>query len=72
MRERPQNVRFRELIAVLERVGYELDRQRGSHLIFHRSGYPTANIQSGKGGKAKPYQVRQVLTNFDEYGIKVE
>ena len=30
------------------------------------AGDPRVNIQKGKGGKAKPYQVRQVLKAIDK------
>ena len=30
------------------------------------------NLQEGSAGKAKPYQVRQVLAIVDTYGLEVE
>ncbi|MBW2534342.1 MAG: type II toxin-antitoxin system HicA family toxin [Deltaproteobacteria bacterium] len=61
LRRRPQNVPFRALEALLARLAYELDRQRGSHMIFKcPQGGPRISIQR-QGALAKPYQVRQVL-----------
>ena len=63
MKIAPQNVRFSDLAAVCE-LYFGAPRQRGtSHQVFKTPwpGDPRVNIQEGKAGKAKPYQVRQVL-----------
>ena len=68
MRENPQNVRF----ADLERVCNSLfgpPRQRAtSHSVYKTpwQGDPRVNIQKDKGGKAKAYQVKQVLQAVDK------
>lgn len=62
MRREPASVRFSELKAVCEEY-FDQPRQSGtSHTIFKTpwAGDPRINIQDDKG-KAKPYQVRQVL-----------
>lgn len=62
MRTSPANVRFTDLAAVCEHY-FGPARQKGtSHQIFKTPwpGDPRVNIQE-KNGKAKPYQVRQVL-----------
>lgn len=59
----PQNVRFVDLCRVCEHYFGE-PRQKGtSHRVYKTpwQGNPRVNIQEGKGGKAKAYQVRQVL-----------
>lgn len=58
----PKNVRFSELAWVCEQY-FGAPRQMGSsHVIFRTpwEGDPRINIQNDRG-KAKPYQVRQVL-----------
>ena len=61
VRSNPRSVPFRVLLRLLAQMGYELDRQRGSHMIFkRRDAGPRINLQR-KGTLAKPYQVRQVL-----------
>ena len=74
MRRAPTNVRFRELFRLcLEHFGEP--RQRGtSHAVFKTPwpGDPRVNIQEEKG-KAKAYQVRQVLAAIDKLkGIQNE
>jgi hypothetical protein len=67
MRRGPGNVRFADLLKVcIEHFGEP--RQRGtSHAVFKTPwpGDPRVNIQEAKG-KAKPYQVRQVLLAIDK------
>jgi len=62
MRREPTNVRFGDLMKVCEGL-FGKPRQAGtSHAIFKTPwvGDPRINIQNDKG-KAKAYQVRQVL-----------
>lgn len=67
MRNDPANVRFSDLKKVCQSY-FEMPRQDGSsHAIFKTPwpGDPRVDIQSAKG-KAKPYQVRQVLQAIDK------
>ena len=62
MRDTPQNIRFSDLLAVCTHFFGE-PRQKGtSHCVFSTPwpGDPRVNIQE-KNGKAKAYQVKQVL-----------
>lgn len=67
MRREPANVRFVDLKKVCEKY-FGKPRQTGtSHAIFKTPwvGDPRINIQDAKG-KAKAYQVRQVLLAIDK------
>lgn len=62
LRKNPQNVRFADLCKVCDYY-FGKPRQKGtSHRIYKTpwQGDPRVNIQNSKG-KAKAYQVRQVL-----------
>ena len=62
MKENPQGVRFNDLAKVCDHY-FGRPRSRGtSHRVYRVpwQGDPRVNIQDAKG-KAKPYQVRQVL-----------
>lgn len=64
MEKSPQNVRFSGLAAVCEHY-FGAPRNRGtSHHVYKTpwAGDPRVNIQRDKSGKAKAYQVKQVLT----------
>ena len=67
MRREPSNVGFSDLRKVCQTY-FGTPRQDGSsHAIFKTpwAGDPRVNIQNAKG-KAKPYQVRQVLQAIDK------
>lgn len=73
-KQRPGSLKFRELCALVEAVGFRLDRQKGSHRIYWfpgRRDVDRLNLQKGESGVAKPYQVRQVLKIIEEYGLEV-
>jgi len=63
MRRAPQNVAYDDLAKICEEH-FGRPRQQGtSHAVYATpwAGDPRVNIQKGKGGKAKEYQVKQVL-----------
>lgn len=67
MRREPSNVKFIDLVKVCAEY-FGQPRQSGtSHTIFKTPwlGDPRVNIQNDKG-KAKAYQVRQVLLAIDK------
>lgn len=63
------NIRFEDLRAVLLALGFG-ERVKGSHHIFTREDVAEIlNLQPLPGGKAKPYQVRQVRQIIARYGL---
>jgi predicted RNA binding protein YcfA (HicA-like mRNA interferase family) len=68
-RNNPAGVRFTEACALAEAYGFQFARQRGSHRMFEREGvWEQVNLQPERNGKAKPYQVRQLVKMIDEHG----
>ena len=67
MRREPRNVRFADLFKVCVESFGEPRQSGTSHAIFKTpwAGDPRVNIQNDKG-KAKAYQVRQVLRAIDK------
>jgi hypothetical protein len=67
MRANPRNVRYAERAKVCEHYFGPPRNSGGSHAVFRTPwpGDPRVNIQNDKG-KAKPYQVRQVLAAIDK------
>lgn len=64
------NVRFDELCHFAESVGFSKRNQKGSHAVYAREGIPEiVNFQPLPGGKAKPYQVRQLREIVLEYNL---
>lgn len=63
------NVSFSDLCKLAEMVGFSFDRQSGSHRVYRHEKYPgIMNFQDVKG-KAKPYQVKQLLNFINEYNL---
>lgn len=74
MRREPNNIRFGELRKVCEHLFGEPRQAGTSHVVFKTPwvGDPRINIQDNKG-KAKVYQVRQVLLAIEKLeGIQNE
>ena len=67
MRISPAQIRFADLHKVCGAFFGEPRRSGSSHAVFKTPwlGAPRVNIQNDKG-KAKPYQVRQVLLAVDK------
>ena len=67
MRRQPTNVRFAELLKICKELFGEPRQTGTSHMVFKTPwpGDPRVNIQNNKG-KAKAYQVRQVLLAIDK------
>ncbi|AFK64074.1 hypothetical protein TKWG_22100 [Advenella kashmirensis WT001] len=67
MRNQPANVRFSELVKICTHFFGEPRSSSSSHMIFKTpwQGDPRINIQNSNG-KAKIYQVRQVLAALDK------
>lgn len=70
-RNRPNNLWFEELCQLAEECGFEWVHGAGSHRVYAREGtIEILNFQPRKDGKAKPYQVRQLLAIIRRYGLE--
>jgi hypothetical protein len=71
MRTSPANVRFVDLARVCEFHFGKPRQSGGSHAVYKTPwpGDPRVNIQNDKG-KAKAYQVRQVLRAIEMLGVE--
>jgi predicted RNA binding protein YcfA (HicA-like mRNA interferase family) len=68
----PQNVRFSEIVMLVEAFGFRLSRVKGSHHIFvHPQVRELVNLQD-VDGRAKPYQIRQFLRLVERYNLTME
>ncbi len=67
MRNSPQNIRYEDVKRVCEYYFGQSRSNATSHCVFKTpwQGDPRVNIQQGKNGKAKAYQVKQVLAAID-------
>ena len=69
MRRNPKGVSFSELLKVCQHYFGEPRQSKSSHVVFKMpwQGDPRVNIQN-KNGKAKSYQVKQVLRAIERIG----
>jgi predicted RNA binding protein YcfA (HicA-like mRNA interferase family) len=67
-----KNIRFPEATVMAEAFGFRLDRISGGHHIFlHPDLTELINLQNVKG-KAKPYQIKQLLKIIEKYNLHME
>jgi predicted RNA binding protein YcfA (HicA-like mRNA interferase family) len=66
------NMRFASVRTLLLSLGFE-ERTAGSHHLFSRDDITELiNLQQVKGGKVKPYQVRQLRELLIQYREKLD
>jgi len=64
-----KNVRFDDMVSLVEAFGFQLSRVSGSHHIFeHPEVTEIVNLQNVKG-QAKDYQIRQFLSIVEQYNL---
>lgn len=71
MRTNPKGIRFNDLCKVCDIYFGEARQSGSSHRVYKTpwQGDSRVNIQNAKG-KAKPYQVRQVLAAIERLEVK--
>lgn len=71
MKQNPKDVKFKDLCKICDHYFGEPRQESSSHRVYKMPwcGDPRVNIQNDKG-KAKAYQVRQVLTALEKLGVK--
>ena len=66
-----KNIRFDDFVKLVEAFGFRQARTSGSHHIFECPDIPElVNIQNVKG-KAKPYQIKQLLQLVEAHDLKL-
>jgi hypothetical protein len=70
MRRSDANVPFETLRALLRRLGFD-ERIKGDHHIFTKNGVEEILNLQPKGGKGKPYQVKQVRDVILKYHLRI-
>jgi len=66
------NVRFADMIKLVEVFGFELSRVSGSHHIYIHSDIPERINLQEVGGEAKPYQIRQFLRIVERNNLRFQ
>ena len=66
-----QNVRFPDVVNLVEGFGFRLQRVSGSHHIFAHPDLPGLVTLQEVRGEAKPYQIRQFLRLIERYNLRL-
>ncbi len=67
-----RNLRFDDVLRLALSLGFQLARVSGSHRILrHRSFPELLNLQDVRG-RAKPYQIRQLMELAERYSLTLE
>jgi len=73
VRNNPRDVRVSDFRVLVEAFGYTLRSTRGSHRVYrHPTVAERLNLQPDKHGKAKEYQVVQLLDVVAIYDLRLE
>ena len=67
-----KNIRFAEVVSLVEAFGFHLSRVSGSHHIFVHPDVPELLNLQEVSGQAKPYQIQQWLRLVERYNLRME
>ncbi len=67
-----RNVRFAEMVRLVQAFGFHLARTKGSHHIFTHPHVPELINLQNVHGQAKPYQIKQFLNLIERYNLQLE
>lgn len=67
-----RNIRFGDMVALVNTFGFRLSRTKGSHHIFSHPKIPELINMQEVHGQAKPYQTKQFLNLIERYNLKME
>ena len=66
-----KNIRFGDMIKLIEAFGFRLARVSGSHHIFEHPDVPEIVNMQNRKGKAKPYQIKQFLELVELHNLQL-
>ncbi|MGO9122693.1 MAG: type II toxin-antitoxin system HicA family toxin [Desulfomonilaceae bacterium] len=67
-----KSIRFGEACACAEAFGFRLSRINGSHHIYVHPEIPELVNLQNVGGKAKAYQIKQLLQIIERHNLELE
>ncbi len=66
-----KNIRFDDMVRLVQAFGFKLSRVNGSHHIFVHPRIPERINLQEVDGQAKPYQIRQFLSLVEMYNMTI-
>lgn len=67
-----ENVRFSDFCRLIESLGFELERVRGSHHVYRHPVTRSEMTVQPRRSEAKRYQLRQLLDQIARYDLSLE
>jgi predicted RNA binding protein YcfA (HicA-like mRNA interferase family) len=67
-----KNIRFEDMVRLVEAYGFHFNRISGSHHIFTRANIPELVNLQNLHGQAKSYQINQFMKLVETHGLKLE
>ena len=67
-----RNIRFGDMMTLVNAFGFRLSRTSGSHHIFSHPGIAELINLQEVHGQAKPYQIKQFLNLIERYNLTME
>jgi len=72
LKRNPKNIRFERLCKIAKAFGFRFRGGKGSHRIYVRDGVEEMLNFQNVDGKAKPYQVKQLIKIIETYNLLEE
>ncbi len=72
LKRKSKNMRFNRLCKIAEAFGFRFRGGKGRHRIYVREGVRELLNFQNVGGKAKPYQVKQLIKVIEKYSLHEE
>ena len=73
IRNNPKDVRYEDALRAADLIGFTSTGGSGSHCTRSRQGeLVQLNFQRIANGRAKPYQVRQLIEMLDKYESEID
>ena len=69
LKKNTKNIRFNRLCNIAEEFGFKFRGGKGSHRIYVKKGIKEMLNFQNVHGKAKPYQVRQLIKVIELYNL---
>ena len=66
-----KNIKFSDMVALVQAFGFRLSRVSGSHHIFVHPQVPELLNLQNVSGQVKPYQIRQFLDIVEWYNLEL-
>lgn len=70
LKANPKKVRFARVCQIAEEFGFETRKGTGSHRVYYRDGVREILNFQNEGGRAKAYQVKQLIKVIEKYNLQ--